>query len=78
MKQLEAWPPPLSWTECVVTWKTMLAYADYAPNDIMIWLTQYPSKYRFHLHGWQSTEGFAFRFEDQQDAIMFKLRWSQS
>jgi len=27
------------------------------------------------VHGWQSTEGFAFRFEDPYDAIMFKLTW---
>jgi hypothetical protein len=77
MNQLETWPPP-HWTECVVTWRTMLAHADYSPNVIMIWLAQYPSKYRFHLHGWQSTEGFAFRFEDPRDATVFRLRWSQS
>jgi hypothetical protein len=77
MKQLEIWPAP-SWTECVVTWRTMLAHADYSPNEIMAWLAQYPSKYRFHLHGWQSTEGFAFRFEDPKDATVFRLRWSQS
>jgi len=78
MKQLEAWPPPLSWTECVVTWRTMLAHADYSPNDIMTWLNQYPSKYRFHLHGWQSTEGFAFRFEDTKDALAFVLTWGNT
>jgi hypothetical protein len=77
MTQLEIWPPPC-WSECVVTWRTMLAHADYSPNEIMTWLAQYPSKYRFHLHGWQSTEGFAFRFEDPKDATVFRLRWSQS
>jgi hypothetical protein len=27
------------------------------------------------VHGWQSTQGFAFRFENPHDAIMFKLTW---
>ena len=31
---------------------------------------------RYHVHGWQSTKGFAFRFEDPRDAVLFKLTWS--
>ena len=33
MNKLDAWPPP-DWTEVVITWETMLANADRAPNDI--------------------------------------------
>jgi len=28
------------------------------------------------LHGYRSTEGFAFRFEDARDATAFQLRWA--
>jgi hypothetical protein len=75
MIQLEAWPPP-DWTEVVVTWTTMLANADRSPNAIIRWCHCYPSHRRWHLHGYKSTEGFAFRFEDPRDATAFGLRWS--
>ena len=67
------WPPP-DWVEVVVTWETMLASADKNPNEILAWLNE-QSGGNFHLHGYQSTEGFAFRFERPEDAILFKLRW---
>ena len=73
MKQVEMWPPP-DWIEVVVTWETMLAHADKNPNTILEWLNNQPGG-NYHLHGWKSTEGFAFRFEQEQDATMFKLRW---
>ena len=76
MNQLDAWPPP-AWTEVVVTWETMLANADRAPNDITEWCDRYPGHGRWHLHGWKKTEGFAFRFEDARDATTFKLRWDR-
>lgn len=70
----EAWPPPEGWTEVVVTWRTMLDHSDYAPNAIESWC-QTNIKQRWHLHGFQSTEGFAFRFEDPRDATLFVLKW---
>jgi hypothetical protein len=29
----------------------------------------------YHLHGWYGTLGFAFRFPDPKDAVVFALRW---
>jgi hypothetical protein len=74
MNQLDAWPPP-DWTEVVVTWETMLHNSNRAPNNITKWCHDQPGHGRWHLHGYRNTEGFAFRFEDQRDAIMFRLRW---
>ena len=74
MKQVEMWPPP-DWVEVVVTWKIMLESADRHPNEILEWLDSQPGG-NYHLHGYQSTEGFAFRFERDEDATVFKLRWS--
>ncbi len=74
MNQLETWPPP-AWAEVVVTWNTILENADYNPNRITAWCNEYPGHGRWHLHGYKHTEGFAFRFEDERDAVIFKLRW---
>jgi len=76
MKQLEIWPPP-PWTEVVISWDTMLTHADRNPNDITEWCYRYPGHGRWHLHGYKSTEGFAFRFEDARDATTFKLTWDR-
>jgi hypothetical protein len=46
-----------------------------SPQELYDWCKNYPSEGRYHVHGWQSTEGFAFRFENPHDAIMFKLTW---
>lgn len=68
------WPPPENWIECVVTWDTMMANADYAPNAILQWIDNQPGG-EYHLHGYKSTEGFAFRFSRAKDATLFRLRW---
>ena len=73
--RFEAWPPPSDWTEVVIKWQTMLDHADYRPNAIE-WWCQENVQGRWHLHGYQQTEGFAFRFEDPRDAVLFRLRWS--
>ena len=75
MTQLESWPPP-AWTQVVVTWSTMLNTSDHAPNEITKWCRGYPGHGRWHLHGWNGTLGFAFRFEDARDATAFQLRWA--
>jgi hypothetical protein len=54
----------------------MLDASDHVPNDIIAWCHQYDSKGLWHLHGWQATEGFAFRFENARDATAFGLRWA--
>ena len=74
MSKYECWPPP-DWTEVVVSWTTMLDASDYAPNAITDW-TEQTIQGRWHLHGYQATEGFAFRFEDPRDAVLFRLRWT--
>lgn len=73
--KFETWPPPNGWTEVVIRWETMLAQSDYAPNAIEQWCQDHVSN-RWHLHGYQATEGFAFRFEDPRDAVLFQLRWA--
>lgn len=75
MLQFKAWGPP-NWTECIVLWTWILESYSGSPNDIYAWCDNYTSAYRYHVHGWQSTEGFVFRFEDPRDAVVFKLTWS--
>ena len=80
MIQLTAWPPPDAWVECVITWAWLMSA--YGPPEgtihkIYAWCDQHPSPARYHVHGWKSTDGFAFRFEDPKDAVIFKLRWPQ-
>lgn len=74
MIQFKAWPPP-DWHECVVTWVSILESKELHPRELYQWCDSRPSLGRYHVHGWQSTEGFAFRFEDPYDAIIFKLTW---
>jgi hypothetical protein len=45
------------------------------PDMLYSWCEQHPGA-RFHVHGWQSTHGFAFRFENKKDAVMFALKWA--
>ena len=73
MDQIKLWPPP-SWTECVVSWDYILD-SPIHPQELYDWCNARPSHSRYHVHGWQSTEGFAFRFEDPRDAVIFKLTW---
>ena len=74
MIQFQLWPPP-DWYECVVTWDSILESKEVHPRELYEWCDGYSSPGRYHVHGWQSTKGFAFRFEDPYDAIVFKLRW---
>lgn len=73
MNRLDFWPPP-EWTEVVIPWTDM--HDKHRPNDITEWCYRYPGHGRWHLHGYKSTEGFAFRFEDARDATAFGLRWT--
>jgi hypothetical protein len=73
MKQIEGWPPP-DWTEVVVLWDEILGAPGYPIKEILDWMDSAPGG-EFHLHGYNSTEGFSFRFRDPEDATYFKLRW---
>jgi len=74
LKQYVKWPPPAEWEEVVITWEIMLKSDRHNPPAILEWIETAPGG-RYHLHGWRSTQGFAFRFEDPVDALYFKLRW---
>jgi len=74
MIELKSWPPPKEWEEVVIPWTIMLSSGKHKPPAILDWVESAPGG-RYHLHGWRSTEGFAFRFEDPVDALYFKLRW---
>ena len=74
MDQLTLWPPP-DWTECVVSWDYLLQNRKLYPQSLYDWCNRHISTGRYHVHGWRSTYGFAFRFEDPRDAIVFKLTW---
>ena len=67
----ECWPPP-DWTEVAITWDWIMNSHTRNPNDIFNWLHKQPGG-RFHLHGYNSTEGFAYRFERPKDATWFRL-----
>jgi hypothetical protein len=75
MKKYVKWPPPAEWEEVVITWDIMLSSGRHTPPVIIEWLETAPGG-RYHLHGWRSKEGFAFRFEDPKDALYFRLIWS--
>ena len=55
----------------------MLDASDHAPNAIVDW-AEVVIKGRWHLHGYLGTQGFAFRFEDPRDALLFRLRWAHA
>jgi hypothetical protein len=89
MIKFNTWPPPENWAEIVITWKIMLENPRFNPNKIVDWVDSTPGG-RYHLHGWEDfqrfpkhgigvggTDGFAFRFEDERDAILFKLKWAE-
>jgi hypothetical protein len=89
MIKFNTWPPPEDWAEVVVAWKIMLENPRFNPNKIVDWVDSTPGG-RYHLHGWEDfqrfpkhgigvggTDGFAFRFEDERDAILFKLKWAE-
>lgn len=75
MLKQESWPPPEGWHEIVISWDKMREYPEYAPNEILTWIETTPGG-KYHLHGWRSCDGFAFRFERGEDATLFALRWS--
>ena len=76
MKQFVSAVPPPKWTEVVITWDWVMEVYRGSPNDMYAWCDRYPSKGAYHVHGWKSTEGFAFRFKKKSDAVVFALHWS--
>jgi len=74
MNKIDKWPPP-DWPEVVIKWEQMLESPNHNPNMIVTWV-DHTCGGRYHLHGYQNTKGFAFRFEDPKDATLFALRWA--
>jgi hypothetical protein len=74
MENIELWPPP-EWPEVVILWDTILSNQSYNVREMFDWINHAPGG-RYHLHGYKSTEGFAFRFERGEDATMFSLKWA--
>jgi hypothetical protein len=63
-----------SWTEVIILWDDVMGGPRYPIREILAWIKDAPGG-RYHLYGFNSTEGFAFRFENPADAVHFKLRW---
>jgi hypothetical protein len=70
----QLWPPPENWIEVIVLWSDVLDGPRYPIKKMLDWL-ETASGEDYHIHGYNSTEGFSFRFKHVQDAVHFKLRW---
>ena len=70
----EEYGPHDSWEEVVILWKDVFDGPKYPIREILNWIDATEGG-RYHLHGWNSTDGFCFRFENPADAVYFKLRW---
>lgn len=66
--------PSDGWTLVVVTWDDIMNHPHYPIRDILEWIEEHKGG-RYTLRGYESTEGFEFRFELPEDAVYFKLRW---
>ena len=71
MTRIEQWPPP-DWEEVVVTWSWIMRTHRHDINALINQLDSQPGG-RYHLHGKGDAKDFAFRFEDQKDALWFRL-----
>ena len=74
MKRVAYQDPAPKWTEVLVLWDNIVNHPQYNIREILAWIDNAPGG-RYHLHGHNSTDGFAFRFERSEDATYFKLRW---
>ena len=74
MEQVSYTEPHPEWPEVIILWREILYDPKYPIKKILDWIDTTPGG-RYHLHGYNSTEGFAFRFENPRDATYFKLKW---
>ena len=63
-----------SWEEVIILWQDGFAGPKYPIREILNWIDATEGG-RYHLRGFNSTEGFCFRFERPADATHFKLKW---
>jgi hypothetical protein len=74
VEKIDYQDPLPDWQEVVILWDDVLRGPKYDIAWILHWLNYAPGG-RYHLHGYNSTEGFAFRFERPEDATYFILKW---
>ena len=74
MEKIDYLDPHPDWSEVIIMWKEIVDKPFYPIREILSWMDEAPGG-RYHLHGYKSTEGFAFRFERPEDATYFKLKW---
>ena len=74
MERVAYQDPAPAWTEVLVLWNEIMNHPYYSIREILVWIDDVPGG-RYHLHGHNNTDGFAFRFERPQDATYFKLKW---
>jgi hypothetical protein len=74
VNRVEFSPLPNNWVLVIIDWEDILNPPNYQIKEILDWVNEQPGG-RYHLHGYKSTEGFAFRFEHPADATYFKLKW---
>jgi hypothetical protein len=70
----QLWPPPADWIEVVVLWDDVLNGPRFPIKQMLEWLEDTPGG-DYHIHGFESTKGFSFRFRNAGDATHFRLRW---
>lgn len=75
MKKVEMWPPPNDWTEVIIMWNEVLQHPYIPIRKLLDWVDMAPGG-KYHLSGYNATEGFSFRFERDRDAVLFRLYWS--
>ena len=69
MIRFTAWKPQ-DWHPVLVTWDRI--HND--SNNVADWLKRTEGG-RYFYDGWVSEEGITFLFEEDRDAVIFKLRW---
>ena len=66
--------PFTEWDEIIILWRDVFEGPKYPIREILDWLETAEGG-SYHLHGFNSTEGFCFQFERPEDATHFKLKW---
>ena len=73
MRRLEVYPPP-NWTQIIILWNDILEGPKYPIKKILDWIETAEGD-EYTLTGFNTTEGFSFKFKNSSDATYFKLKW---
>jgi hypothetical protein len=74
MERVKFRPLPKDWELVIIDWEDILNPPNYQIKEILDWIDNYDGG-RYHLQGYQQTNGFEFRFENPKVATYFKLKW---